>query len=150
MKTFISLVCGLAFIALCDCKSHGGWKIQAAEPKATNAPMPRAAALPHPMPGSLIHPLGARLDFLTIKDKVIRPLPTGAAFIDIVAPTELKLAPFPAGAALTLAVRNLDGFPVYLVYPTNAFLVLKQPLSGKGRYMLQVQNVAGETWVTEK
>jgi len=90
---------------------------------------------------------GPRRDWITITNGVIWPVATGAAFVNITGPTDLKLADFPDGAVLNLAILNPDNFPVYLAFnPTNTFLLI-DGLTGRGRYLLTVQNVRGELWI---
>lgn len=91
-----------------------------------------------------------RLDWLVITNGVIWPVPTGAAVMDISGPTALRLAPFPEGADMLLAIRNPDGHPVFIDFPTNAFLVLdpaSNPLTG--RYLVHVRQIRGETWISK-
>ncbi len=101
-------------------------------------------ASPRASPGVSPH-----LDFTTITNGIIWPVPSGAAFVDVTKDTELLLAQFPEGAQLTLAIRNPNNFAVYLaVNPTNTFL-LTDKLAGAGRYLLHLQNVKGELWITK-
>lgn len=100
-------------------------------------------------PSRFQSPPPPRRDWITITNGVLWPVPTGAAWINVTGPTELKLADFPDGAVLALAIRNPDNFPVFLAFnPTNTF-VLTDQLVGAGRYLLHVQNVRGEIWITK-
>jgi hypothetical protein len=92
-----------------------------------------------------------RRDYITITNGIVWAVPTGAAWVDVAAPTELKLAEFPEGAVLTLAIRNPANHPVWIAFnPTNTFLLTDQLGNAPaGRYLLHVQNVRGEVWVTK-
>lgn len=92
-----------------------------------------------------------RRDYITITNGVLWPVPTGAAFVDVTAPTELRVADFPEGVVLTLAIRNPANHAVYLAFnPTNTFLLTDQlGVTPAGRYLLHIQNVRGEIWITK-
>ncbi len=113
--------------------------------EANNLP----AARPAPPPAMVDEPVPG-LNYVTIANGVIVPVPGGAAFIDITGPTDLMMGTFPEGAILTLAIRNPENFPVAMVYkPENVFQLEQFGPSQFGRYLLHVQNVRGEIWITK-